>query len=103
MINNVNPDLIDMLADTIAEAIAERFAKNFTAPIIPVPEIMDTAQAAAYMGISTQQLEIARCKGGGPPFSKWGRLVKYRRTAIDDFLLANEHKNTVKPKFGYRS
>lgn len=97
MTNNLNPDEIDMLVDTIAEAVAARFA----ACLNPEREIMDTPQAAAYLGVSTQFLEIARSKGGGPAFVKWARIVKYRKAALDDFLLENEHQNTVPAKFGY--
>lgn len=72
--------------ETLADLVAERLQ--------PPREVMDTVQAAAYLGVSRQLLEIARSKGGGPVFSKWGRLCKYRKIALDEWLVSHEKRNT---------
>lgn len=72
--------------ETLAGLLAER--------IKPPRDVMDTAQAAAYLGLSRQFLEIARCKGGGPAFVKWGRVVRYRKAALDEWLASHEKRNT---------
>ena len=45
-------------------------------------------------------LERLRCEGRGPAYVKIGRLIRYRRSAIDQWLA----ENTVAPteKFGRR-
>lgn len=72
--------------ETLADLLAER--------IKPPRDVMDTAQAAAYLGLSRQFLEIARCKGGSPAFVKWGRVVRYRKAALDAWLASHEKWNT---------
>ena len=62
---------------------------------VPASEVMTTEQAAAFLGCSTQFLEIARHKGGGPPYCKLGvRLVRYRRVALLEFLAKREVTST---------
>ncbi|QQS10735.1 MAG: DNA-binding protein [Rhodospirillales bacterium] len=41
-------------------------------------EIVDTAGAEAIVGLSASTLEKKRCTGGGPPFVKYGKAVRYR-------------------------
>lgn len=53
-------------------------------------EILDTRGAAQLLLCSVQTLESQRLKGGGPPYSKIGRLVRYRRAALVDYLKAHE-------------
>jgi len=61
--------------------------KNALAKALP-REWMNTEQAARYLGCSTQHLEIGRAKGnrGLPPYSKQGRMVRYRRSELDAWL-----------------
>jgi excisionase family DNA binding protein len=49
---------------------------------------VDTTEAAKILGLSKSTLEKARLYGGGPPFLKLGRLVKYRPADLDDWLNA---------------
>ena len=57
----------------------KRAAKKRRAPLPADLSIFTTEQAAAFLQCSTQRLEIWRCHGGGPPYAKLGRLVRYRR------------------------
>lgn len=44
-------------------------------------------EAAEYLGISTDTLSVWRCVGRyNIEFVKVGRLVRYRQSALDDFL-----------------
>ena len=62
------------------------------------PEVLTTEQAAAFLQCSTQYLEIARCKGGGPPYSKVGsRLIRYQRTALLQWLEKRQVTSTSEP------
>ena len=47
---------------------------------------LDTNETAKYTGLSRSTLEKLRLYGGGPPFLKLGRLVRYRVTDLDTWL-----------------
>lgn len=52
-------------------------------------------QAAELIGITVGQLAQLRYKGGGPVFYKpHGRLVRYRRSEVLEWLSANRHERT---------
>lgn len=57
-------------------------------------EVMTTAEAAAFLQCSIQHLEISRVRGDGPPFSRLGRLVRYRKSALLRWLEKNEVTST---------
>lgn len=59
-----------------------------------VQEVFDTGDAAAYLKVSRQLLELLRVTGGGPRYVKLARLVRYRKAALDDWLLENERAHT---------
>ena len=64
-----------------------------------LPEVLTTEQAAEFLQCSVEHLEIARTKGGGPPFSRLGpRLVRYRKAALLDYLAKREVTSTSAPK-----
>ncbi|BBL59333.1 hypothetical protein MKFW12EY_29460 [Methylomonas koyamae] len=50
-------------------------------------EIFNNTAAAEYIGVTPRTLEVWRCtKRYQIPFIKVGRLVKYRKSALDAFL-----------------
>jgi predicted DNA-binding transcriptional regulator AlpA len=55
-------------------------------------EYLTTVEAACYLHCSRQYLEIGRCKGYGPPFHKLGRAVRYRKSALNEWMAAHEHR-----------
>ena len=50
------------------------------------PNMMTTAEAAAFLGIAKSTLEKARVFGTGVCFVKLGRTVRYRRSDLEDYL-----------------
>lgn len=60
-------------------------------------DFLDSSQAADYLGVKRTTLEAWRCRGGGPKFVKLGRLVKYRRSDLDEFIEARVRSNTSEP------
>lgn len=50
------------------------------------PRYLNTRQASELTGIATVTLERWRVDGEGPPYVKLGRLVKYRRADLDEFM-----------------
>ncbi|MDM4767279.1 hypothetical protein [Pelomonas sp. SE-A7] len=57
-------------------------------------EVFDTEGAAAYLKVSRQLLELLRVTGGGPRYVKLTRLVRYRKAALDEWLVDNERAHT---------
>jgi excisionase family DNA binding protein len=57
-------------------------------PILPQnADLLNNDQAAAYIGVTPRTLEVWRCTKRHPiSFIKVGRLVKYRKSALDAFL-----------------
>ena len=56
--------------------------------------ILDTDQAAQYLGLAKSTVEKMRVYGGGPNFLKLNRSVRYRAEDLDDWLRANIVSNT---------
>ena len=54
--------------------------------------LLDSNQAAEYLGVSNNTLPVWRCTGRHLiPYIKVGRLVRYRQKDLDAFL----EKNTI--------
>ncbi|AZO72168.1 MAG: helix-turn-helix domain-containing protein [Mesorhizobium sp.] len=59
------------------------------------PKTLRTTEAARYIGIAPSTLAKLRMRGQGPAYSKAGkRLVVYRTTDIDDWLLKSRRIST---------
>ncbi|MFO7877084.1 MAG: helix-turn-helix domain-containing protein [Desulfovermiculus sp.] len=50
---------------------------------------LDTKQAAQYLNLKKNTLEIWRLRGGGPDFVKFGRAVRYRKQDLDAYVERN--------------
>jgi hypothetical protein len=54
-------------------------------------DLFDTKTVAAFLGVSTQWLEIGRHKKYGPPFVRLAKSrIRYRRDALVKWLLERE-------------
>jgi hypothetical protein len=53
-------------------------------------------RAAAILDMKVKTLQYLRVAGGGPPFVKIGRLVRYRHEDLLAFIEANRKFNTCK-------
>jgi len=49
-------------------------------------DILNTKEVAAYVRLGRQTIEHMRLTGNGPPFTKFGRAVRYRRSDIDAWI-----------------
>lgn len=49
-------------------------------------DLLDQDGAADYLGVQPSTLERWRFVGAGPKFVKVGRLVRYRRSALEAYL-----------------
>lgn len=57
--------------------------------------LYDTAEAAEYIGVKENTLNVWRCVGRYEiEYIKVGRLVKYRKSALDAFLQRRTHGRT---------
>ncbi len=60
----------------------------------------NTRQAAAYLNLSHQYLEIARHKGGGPQYIKLAKAVRYRLEDLDEWMDSHTQKHTADTNIG---
>ena len=56
---------------------------------------LTTAEAADYLRLSRQFLEIARHRGNGPPYIKLSRAVRYHRPSLDAWMLERQRSHTA--------
>lgn len=61
---------------------------------LPTPEYLDTIQAAAFLNATRKQLEHWRTAGGGPPYSKLGRHVRYSVADLRDWMAERRTNST---------
>lgn len=57
-------------------------------------EYLTTPEAAKYLSVSIQFLEISRHKGAGPKYVKLSRMVRYPREELDRFMREHTRSNT---------
>jgi hypothetical protein len=55
-------------------------------------EYADTDGIAVELGVTARTVVRWRLEGGGPPVTRMGRLVRYRRESARKWLLAQEAK-----------
>ena len=62
----------------------------------PDDPVLETTQAAAYLGIAPATLEKWRSTGRyALPYEKVGRLVRYRKSALDQWRAARTREATA--------
>ena len=86
-------DIENTINDT-ARVAAERAVAEVLRRGVPEPQYMDTSAACIYLGLSRQRLEIWRCRGGGPPYSKLSSAVRYARRDLDAFMASRRIAST---------
>lgn len=55
---------------------------------------LTTQEVADLLNVRRTTLEAWRSRGGGPKFMKLGRVVRYRRRDVDQWLEENTHTST---------
>ncbi len=69
---------------------------TLTAPL--ANPLLTPEQAAEYLGVQPQTLNLWRCTGRySLPFIKCGRLVKYRRADLDAWLTSRTQTSSSAP------
>lgn len=56
--------------------------------------VLNTREAAAFVGLSMPTLNKLRVYGGGPAFLKLGRAVRYRKLDLNVWLAARVRGST---------
>jgi hypothetical protein len=59
--------------------------------------LLTEKQAANALAVSVVMLRKWRLRGGGPPFAKLGRSVRYRVQDLEDFAARNLRRSTSDP------
>lgn len=68
---------------------------NTLAPQASVPNLLNEAQAATYLGISPKTLQQWRWRGDGTPFIKLGgKMIRYRKSDLDQFIANGFRRST---------
>ncbi|MBR1243507.1 helix-turn-helix domain-containing protein [Bradyrhizobium sp. AUGA SZCCT0274] len=60
----------------------------------PEPPFLNTAEAAAWLRLTTNTLEKMRVQGRGPLYRKHGRYVRYHIEDLVDYSQANKRRST---------
>src|SRR4051794_910378 len=64
-------------------------------PATPVGEsYLTAAESAQYLRSSTSTLAKYRLRGIGPPYSRIGRVIRYRRTDLDQWMASKLANST---------
>jgi hypothetical protein len=72
-----------------------------SAAVISLPSPLDPEagctemQAALFLGVSVRTLQAWRVRGGGPPYVKCGRAVRYQRRSLIEYQRAHTVANTT--------
>jgi hypothetical protein len=56
---------------------------------------VDTEAAARYLALSPHSLECYRSLGGGPPFYKFGKFVRYAVADLEAWAAERRHVRTA--------
>ena len=68
------------------QEVIEKLDRIEAAIAAPRREYLPVEGAAAFLGLSKQQLDLWRMKGGGPAFHKVGRKVLYAVADLREFM-----------------
>lgn len=82
-------------ADGTLARVAEREATSASAIQTQTDQFLTATQAADLLGIKPSTLAAWRClRSDGPPFSKIGSAVRYRRGALIEWVQARTARST---------
>ena len=62
--------------------------------------LKDTDSSSCYLGVSSSKLEKLRVYGGGPPYVKIGRAVRYRLEDLDHWVECRLQDSTSQQQNG---
>jgi predicted DNA-binding transcriptional regulator AlpA len=65
---------------------------------LSIEPLLNIVQVSEITGRSVSTLEKDRLYGGGPPYTKMGRLVRYRPCDVREWLAARVRKSTSEAK-----
>jgi hypothetical protein len=60
--------------------------------------LLDTATAAKRLGVSPSFLAKARMQGVGPPYCKFGRVVRYTPANLDRYQIEHSRTSTAEQR-----
>jgi hypothetical protein len=65
----------------------------------PAPRYLDNTQAATFLNLSPRTLEKLRTQGGGPPFRKFRRRVRYALPDLEAWANSRVCESTSDPAY----
>jgi hypothetical protein len=91
MLTNKSFSELEQLIEQAAQKAVEYYANR--KPY--AQEYLDTKQAAEFLGLSTQTLEIWRVYGNGPRYTKLSQKVRYNINDLREFMNSKVRVNTT--------
>lgn len=61
-------------------------------PAVNGARFLCESELAERLGLSNRTVQGWRCRGGGPPFVRFGRIVRYPEAALEEWLKASAAK-----------
>ena len=83
-----------MKIDEMVRAEARETALRVVETAQTVPAYLKCREAAAYLGLSRQFVEISRHRGNGPVYSKIGGQVRDRRIDLEAWMSQPRRRGT---------
>ncbi|WP_308159221.1 helix-turn-helix domain-containing protein [Curtobacterium sp. ISL-83] len=76
-----------LIRDEVQKALSEHMCScEPPAPVLDPGDMVSSAEAGALLGVSVKTLANWRSSGSGPRFSKRGRVVRYQRAELEQWL-----------------
>jgi predicted DNA-binding transcriptional regulator AlpA len=63
--------------------------KNIVQQCPEMDFLLGQERVAQRLGVATKTMEAWRHRGGGPPFVRIGRLIKYRSQDVEKWIASN--------------
>ena len=65
------------------------FQQSIITPSIDRKKLLDTTQAAEFLGLSKLTMNRWRCQGLGPSYVKFGNKIKYKLDDLEAYIASH--------------
>lgn len=59
-----------------------------------VDDLLTARQVASWLAVTEGALAQRRHRGGGPPYLKWGRSIRYVKADVEDWIATLRRSET---------
>lgn len=90
------PPFIEEIIRQVKSNGPHQQAPSQAAPVADRPVLCDEDAISSLLAVQTKTLQAWRHRGGGPPFIKVGRLVRYRLVDVEAWIAKRTYNQTKK-------